>query len=47
MILPVGENEGRRTWKDCFENLYNMDTQEQVAVEMCGFGGVQRGNYFG
>ena len=24
-----------------------MDTQEQVVVHMCGFGGVQRSKYFG
>ena len=33
-------------WKDYFENLYNIDTQEKVAVHMCGFDGIQRGNYF-
>ena len=34
-------------WMDYFEDFYNMDTQEQVLVHMCGFHGVQRGNYFG
>ena len=34
-------------WKDHFENLYNIDTQEQVAVHVCGSNGVQRGKYFG
>ena len=29
-----------------FEDLYNIDTQEQVAVHMCGFDEIQRGNYF-
>ena len=28
------------------EDLLNIDTQEEVAVHMCGFDGVQRGNYF-
>ena len=28
------------------EDLFNIDTQEQVAVHMCGFDGVWRGNYF-
>ena len=32
--------------KDYFEDLNNIDTQEQVAVYMYAFGGVQRGNYF-
>ena len=34
-------------WRDYFADFYNMDTQEQVSVHMCGFHGVQRGNYFG
>ena len=28
----MGEDEVRKTWKDYFEDLYNMDTQEQIAV---------------
>ena len=36
-----------KIWKEYFENLYNIDTQEQVAAHICGFVGVQRGNYFG
>ena len=27
--------------------MYNIDIQEEVAVRMCGFDGIQRGNYFG
>ena len=45
--LEQGEGEVRRIWKDYFENLYNIDTQEKVAVHMCGFYGIRRGNYFG
>ena len=37
----------RRTWKEYFEDLYNIDTNRQIIVHMCGFDGVQRGNYFG
>ena len=37
----------RRIRKEYFEDLYNIDTQEQVAVHMFGFGGIRRGNYFG
>ena len=29
-----------------FEDLYNIDTQEQVAVHICGFDWIRRGNYF-
>ena len=37
----------RRTRKEYFEDLYNIDTQEQVAVPICGFDGIRRFNYFG
>ena len=30
-----------------FEDLYNIDTQEEVVVHMCCFDGIRRGNYFG
>ena len=43
----MGEVEVRRIWKEYFKDLYKIDTQEQVAVNMCSFDGVQRGNYFG
>ena len=33
--------------EELFEDLYNKDTQEQIAVNMCGFDGILRGNYFG
>ena len=36
----------RKIWKEYFEDLYNIDTQEQVAVHMCGFDEISRGNYF-
>ena len=45
--LALEEAEVRRIWKEYCEDLYNVDTQEQVAVHLCGFEGVQRGNYFG
>ena len=45
--LAQGEDEARKIWKEYFEDLYNIDTQEQVAVYMCGFDRIQRGNYFG
>ena len=37
----------RKIWKEYFEDLYNIDTQEEVAVHMCGFHGIRRCNYFG
>ena len=45
--LAQGEDEMRKIWKEYFEDLYNIDTQEEVAVHMCGFDGIRRGNYFG
>ena len=33
-------------WKDYFEGIYNVDTQEEVAVHICGFDGVHRSDYF-
>ena len=37
--LAQGEDEVRRIWNEYFEDLYNIDTQEQVAVHMCDFDG--------
>ena len=45
--LALEEAEVRMIWKEYYEDLYNIDTQEQVAIPLCGFDGVQRGNYFG
>ena len=45
--LAQVEEEVRRIWKEYFEDLYNVDTQDQVAVHMCDFDGIRKGNYFG
>ena len=45
-VRKKGEDEVRKFWKEYFEDLYNIDTQEQVQ-STCGFDGIQRGNYFG
>ena len=45
--LVLKETEVRRIWKEYYEDLDNIDTQEQVAAHMWGFDGVRRGNYFG
>ena len=31
-MLAQGEDEVRRVWKEYFEDLYNIDTQEKVAL---------------
>ena len=38
--LALGEDEVRRVWKDYFENLYDTDTPEQVAVYMYSVEGI-------
>ena len=45
--LVQGEEEARKIWKEYFEDLFNIDTQEEDTVPKCGFDGIQRGNYFG
>ena len=40
--LAQGEDEVRWIWKKYFEDLCNIDTQEQVAVPICGFDGLLR-----
>ena len=40
------EDEVRKT-QEYFEDLYNIDSQEEVAVHMCGFDQIWSGNYFG
>ena len=45
--LVLGSAEVRRSWKEYYEDLYNIDTQEEVTVLMSGFDEVRRGNYFG
>ena len=45
--LALEEFEVRRIRKGYFEDLYNIDTQEQVAVHVHGFDGVRRSSYFG
>ena len=45
--LARGEDEVRRIWKEYFKDMFNKDTEEQVAAHMCGFDGIRRGNYLG
>ena len=45
--LAQGEDELRKIWKEYSEDLYNIDTQEHVAVHMCSFDRIRRGNSFG
>ena len=44
--LALGKDEVKRIWKNYFQDLHNINIQEQVAVYMCGFDAVQKGNYF-
>ena len=45
--LAHGEDEFLRILKENFEDLYTIYTQEQIAIHMCGFDGIQRKNLFG
>ena len=44
--LAQGEDEARKIWKEYLEDLYNIDTQKEVAVHMYVFDGIRSGNYF-
>ena len=44
--LAQGEDKVRRIWKEYFEDLYSIDTWEQVVIHMYGFDGIQRSYYF-
>ena len=45
--LALGEVKVRRIWREYFEELYDIEPQKQVAVNMYGFDGIRRGNYVG
>ena len=45
--LTQGEDEVRKIWKEYFEDLYNIITQEEVAVHICDFDKIRRDKYFG
>ena len=44
--MEMEEGEVWWIWKDYFEVLYNIDTQKEVVVHMCGFNGIKKDNYF-
>ena len=41
-----GKDKVRKIWKEYFEDLYNIDTQKEVTLHMCGFDGIRRGSCF-
>ena len=45
----MGDGHIQKTWKEYFEDPFNVDTEKWVAVNVwfSGFNGVRRGNYFG
>ena len=43
----VGEDDLRKTRKEYFEDLYNLDIEERAAVNMFDFDDDRRGNYYG
>ena len=44
--MAIWENDVREIWKEYFENLFNMDGEEQMAVNMCGFEGAEGPNKY-
>ena len=44
--MALEEAEVRKIWKEYYEDLYNIDSQEQVAVPLRGLNGERRSNYF-
>ena len=40
--LVQWEDEGRKFWKEYFEDLHNIDIQEEDAFHICGFDGIRR-----
>ena len=43
----MADNDMENAWKEYFEDLHNVDTEEWVAVNTCVFDGGRGGNYFG
>ena len=40
--LAQEDEETRNIWKEYFEDLYNINKQEEFALHMCGFDGIHR-----
>ena len=45
--LTQEDEEVRIIWKEYIEDLYNVDSQKHMAVHICVFDQIRRGNYFG
>ena len=45
--IELGEDDLWKTWNEYFEDLYNMDTEAGVTVNMGSFEGTRRGKFFG
>ena len=45
--MAVGGNDGLKTWKEHFEDLYNGDLEDRVTANMCSFNCIKIHNYFG
>src|SRR5678816_1679135 len=41
------EMDVRGVWKEHFENLHNINSNDEVIVNVCGFDGARRNRYFG
>ena len=45
-VLALEEVEVQRIWKEYFEDLFIINTYEQVALHICGLDGIRRSTYF-
>ena len=46
-MLTMREDDVQNTWNIYSEDLYNVNTEEWVTVNMHSFDGTRKGNYFG
>ena len=43
-MLGVGGDDLQKTWKEHYEDLYNVDKDEQIAISVCGSDGARKDN---
>ena len=46
-VFVTDEMDVRGVWKEHFENLHNINSNDEVLVNVCGFDGTRRNRYFG
>src|SRR5678815_4291707 len=46
-VFVIDEMDVSGVWKEHFENLYNIGSNDEVIMTVCGFDGTRRNRYFG